>query len=557
MRSVQAMPPIPKQLLSALRPSAPPKFAPFRDVALVNVPATEEFAPLRDAAARRNTHAAQPGRIHDVQLPLGESAEAVRCLARITAVCPPTMGTRAWADLETLTTHMGSGSQVRLLVEGTTGLEIAQQEAMHWLCCSWPLQVRASAKIKDTHGVSTTLYVLSATQNVGISPARYHQPREEALLNEQLRSVDPSVRARAVRTLGVLGSVGTFTSGPALRIRSWDDPAASVRAAAVTALGVLRNGSASPQPYTDAIPDLQYALKDRSSAVRIAAVQALGEVAYCTRNRKLITQLMQYYERRRNNVEKAATLHALLAIAGDNTSLPVIFSTDPLHELLVRALDDPSAIVRRQAAWELVAERYQPGYETLQRQVDDRDPQVRASAIYTLGNLRASAAAPAIVKRLRDRNPTVRVSAALVLGELPASPAGPALLRALRRESDATVQQWIAASLGKLDYTAAGDALLAMLADDRPSLLQRAATYALCRLSTKPAGFAEAMITVLASTRSDIFARTAAAEVLGQMRHPAALPALKTIVREGKPPLTVSELSTAATKALAAYGAAA
>jgi HEAT repeat protein len=178
-----------------------------------------------------------------------------------------------------------------------------------------------------------------------------------------LKDIDGDVRQEAARSLGRIGIKARKAIGP-LR-EALKDPVVRVRIAAALSLDQIKEGQAER-----ALRVLEEALGHRDAQVRLSAVKALGKVSV--------------------------------------GSAPV----------LCRALEDPSTVVRRQAARLLLNGGHERGVgPALTAALQDRDNQVRvfaAEALLRVG-LRPEGIARALAGALQDPDPQVRRSAAQAL----------------------------------------------------------------------------------------------------------------------------------------------
>ena len=114
---------------------------------------------------------------------------------------------------------------------------------------------------------------------------------------------------------------------------------------------------------------------------------------------------------------------------------------------LLAALDNPSWVARRNAAWGLGALDEPRAVEPLIRLMKDPEPAVREQAAWALGVLDHASAAPAIIRALKDADPRVRRQAAWAAGVMEARGATEPLMAALE-DPDAGVRRQAAWALG-------------------------------------------------------------------------------------------------------------
>jgi HEAT repeat protein len=118
---------------------------------------------------------------------------------------------------------------------------------------------------------------------------------------------------------------------------------------------------------------------------------------------------------------------------------------------LLRSLQSPAWVARRNAAWALGAlddNRAAPALTTL---LSDAEPQVREQAAWALGALNAESAVPALITAIRDADPRVRAQAAWALGAIGDPRALGAVLVALRDVDPSVRRQgaWAAGVLAR------------------------------------------------------------------------------------------------------------
>ncbi len=134
---------------------------------------------------------------------------------------------------------------------------------------------------------------------------------------------------------------------------------------------------------------------------------------------------------------------------------------------LVRALGDPDARVRRAAVGAVAALGGAESVVPLLGRLDDDDPQVRVDAATALGALGDARATVPLVGRARDNAPEVRAAVYAALGALGDARSLAPLAQGLRDEQEDARLAAIAA-LGRLDTDAAVDALDERLEGEAP-----------------------------------------------------------------------------------------
>ena len=118
---------------------------------------------------------------------------------------------------------------------------------------------------------------------------------------------------------------------------------------------------------------------------------------------------------------------------------------------LMRALESPAWVARRNAAWALGALDDNRAVPALTKTLSDAEPRVREQAAWALGALHAETAVPALITAVRDPDPRVRAQSAWALGAIGDPRALGAVLVALR-DADPLVRRqgaWAAGILAR------------------------------------------------------------------------------------------------------------
>jgi hypothetical protein len=194
------------------------------------------------------------------------------------------------------------------------------------------------------------------------------------------------------------------------------DPLAS---AILAQVGLQRSAFRGPQQQ-----EAEAALRSPAWAVRVAAVQALGERGERAPIEPLVTALGDEHE-----AVRAAAARALGRL-GNRT--PV--------EPLVAALRDPGWRVRTTAALSLGRLKQRTPVEPLAAALNDEDASVRAAAAWALGRLGKRTPVEPLAAALRDNAWPVREAAALALKTL-GRRAPAALLLTAQMDEDRQVRE--------------------------------------------------------------------------------------------------------------------
>ncbi len=283
-------------------------------------------------------------------------------------------------------------------------------------------------------------------------------------LLKQLKETDPT-RHAAIEALMQIGDPAV----PAL-CDVLGDGSSAVRGAAVEALGEI--GSAA------AIQPLLAALADPEPEVRRCCAWALSQFGkQALQAMRIMPGLLQALESPSPDMRIAAiwaigairhpdTPNTLLWALGDADAAVREAAADALGKLgkdtlgtLIEALSHEhpgvrSAVARAVAQIARQSGRAGAATPALIERLLDPDPNVRRIAAQALGQIKDAQAAPGLIERLWDEYPDVRRAAAWALGEIEDSQAASSLLQALG-DSEVSVQEAAAEALGKLDNAAA------------------------------------------------------------------------------------------------------
>ncbi|MDF2774494.1 MAG: peptidase BlaR1 [Geminicoccaceae bacterium] len=281
-----------------------------------------------------------------------------------------------------------------------------------------------------------------------------------------------------------------------------------------------------------AVPALLSVVNDESAAVRLAAIQALGQQG----DPRAIDALVQAL---RNDTD-ARVREAAAEALGE------IDSPRAVPGLVAALGSEKVGAVRAKVAWALGEIDDPRAVEALGAAVRDPEAQVRREVVWALGELEAPAAVPMLIPALRDSDAETRQRAAEALGHLE-SPDAIDALSAATKDAEAEVRKNAVAALGEIGDKRALAALSAAVRDAEVEV-RREAISAIGNLED----LGSAPPALLAAVRDeDREVRRAAAEALGQIEDEAAVPALIPLTRD-----TNSDVKRAAVEALAEIGGA-
>ena len=298
------------------------------------------------------------------------------------------------------------------------------------------------------------------------------------------------VQGTAVDSQGTARSQGNETAIPAL-VSVLSDEDVNVRLAAVEALGNLQDPRA-----VDAL--VQALRNDTDARVREAAAESLGEIDSPRAIPGLTAAL---------GAERVAAVRAKIAWALGEIDDPRAL------DALTAAVRDTSVEVRRQVVWAIGEIQSAEGIPALTTAAKDADAEVRKNAIEGLGEIQDKRALPVLEAALRDADVEVRRQAVESIGELEDMKTAPAGLLAALRDEDKEVRKAAAESLGNIEDEEAVPALVP-LTRDRDTEVKHAAVEALANIGG--ARVIEVMAALLKDDDPEI--RKLAAEALGKKR---------------------------------------
>jgi HEAT repeat protein/beta-lactamase regulating signal transducer with metallopeptidase domain len=299
------------------------------------------------------------------------------------------------------------------------------------------------------------------------------------------------------------------------------DENVNVRLAAVQALGQLSDPRA--------IDALGEALRTDSDArVREAAASALGEIdspravsaLISALGSERVTAVRAKIAWALGEIEDPRAVEALGAAIRDGAAevrQQVVWALGEIESpsavpMLITALRDSDTETRKQAAWALGEIASADAVTALSAATKDADAEVRGQAVWALGEIEDVAALPALTAALGDAEVEVRRQAVEAIGSLELRSAPPGLIAALR-DRDPEVQQAAAEALGSLEDAAAVPALIPLTRSDNTDV-KRAAVQALADIGGEAA--IEAIVVLLKDQDPEI--RKIAAEALGKNR---------------------------------------
>jgi HEAT repeat protein len=420
---------------------------------------------------------------------------------------------------EVLEALVRSGADVvDLLVEQLNGLD---DEVRH-------AAVTALGRVGDSRATPALVQLLdghpSLVVTVAVALAKVGDARAFEPLFSKLGHPDPAVRQAVI---GALNSIG-HPEMPARIVGLLDAEDPRTRESAARIAGYFG--------YVECADRLLAHLDDPDEAVRRAVVEHLPFLD----DSRVAGYLSRAIASETPRVRAAAAL--ALSRVEDPTTVPP----------LVAALGDDDGWVRYYAV-RAVAQRQLGSAVARVSELAEHDSamHVRLAAIETLGAIGGSSPVPVLATLVASTVPEIAAAAQRALAGIDDPAAWPPLHRALRDEDPirrrATVEalttavreeivetlQWIAAgdgdaptslaSLGTLGRIAAGSSPIADAAVSAlVALLAEPARRADCTalLATLPARHVDRIAVALSHPRPDV--RTAAVDVLGRMKHPAA-----------------------------------
>jgi HEAT repeat protein/beta-lactamase regulating signal transducer with metallopeptidase domain len=307
---------------------------------------------------------------------------------------------------------------------------------------------------------------------------------------------------------------------------------ATVAAAAAQSTATDSQAPTRTQSRDTAVPALLSVVKDSNVAVRLAAVEALGNLEDPRAVDALVQALRTDTDAR---VREAAA-----------ESLGEIDSNRAVPGLIAALGSERVSAVRAKIAWALGEIDDARAVDALSAAVRDTAPEVRRQAVWAIGELEATGGVPALISVLRDPDVETRKQAVWALGEIKSADAITGV-SAATKDADAEVRKQAVESLGEIADKRALPALEAATRDAEVEVRQQA-VEAIGQLD----GLKSAPQALIAATRdADRGVRKAAAEALGQLEDEAAVSALIPLTRDSD-----AEVKHSAVEALANIGGA-
>ena len=397
----------------------------------------------------------------------------------------------------------------------------------------------------------------SATAAVALAMARRSdfEGRLLAILSPDAgRNVLTATRAALVAlsfaapAVAIAAAVPAGHATPNAEVRNTDraaDPSVTPSEADDETSTALANVAEPPQqstPGTDpqapratqqrdtAVPALLSVLKDENAAVRLAAVESLGNLS----DPRAVDALVQALKSDTDPRVREAAAEAL----GN------IDSPRAVPGLIAALGSEKVSAVRAKIAWALGEIDDVRAVEALGGAVRDPDAEVRRQVVWALGELESPAAVPLLIPALKDADVETRKHAAEALGEIASKDAIEALIP-VTKDADAEVRKEAVSALGNIEDKRALPALEAAVRDANVEVRRQAieSIGQLDDLKSAPA----ALIAALKDEDHEV--RQSAAQALGNIEDEAAVPALVPLTKDAD-----VEVKRAAVEALSSIG---
>lgn len=202
---------------------------------------------------------------------------------------------------------------------------------------------------------------------------------------------------------------------------------------------------------------------------------------------------------------------------------------------------------RRDALMKLGAMKHPDASRVAITALNDADPMVRVTAAHALTSMPAGEAASLVAPLLKDKLEFVRREGAYALGETRSQTAIQPLVELLTVEKEVAVRAAAVIALGQIADQAAVPALAQVLSGISPNqkskkreddFVMHSAAQALGQIRS-PAGIGP-LTSVLTNETNSIEVRRAAAEALGLIGDPSATPALEAALASNDPYLSAA-----------------
>jgi HEAT repeat protein len=384
---------------------------------------------------------------------------------------------------------------------------------------------------------SVAAYAQSPTDNVTLQIARLKSPNAELrryAADALAKFADPRATEALIAALG--------------------DPDSQTRAYAAAGLGALKS--------SHAVEPLIALLNDPDEGVSTSAAMALGKIHAPRAIAPLVARLSMVPASSMPLLDFGpAVVEPLLAAAkSDDPAVrssaieALMLTHDPrVFPVLTAALNDPDVAVRQLALLALQTAQAPNFLDALRAALKDPDPATRAMALRASGDLPPTESIPIAIAALQDPDPSVRNAAAVYLS--PAQVSDPQVaqaLIALAQDRDSSVSWSAVQTLASSRDPKAIDAMLSFAQGKNPKVDPHQAMALLGRVQD-PRAFA-LLVESLPSTDTQM--AVTAAEQLGDLHDPRAVPALAAAARANVPAvasdamISLGKIGSPATEAL-------
>ncbi len=255
-----------------------------------------------------------------------------------------------------------------------------------------------------------------------------------------------------------------------------------------------------------AVPEMIDAIKGGSPSQKVGCAGAIGKL----KSPRAIDGLVGALSAKEEEV-RLACRDALVAM------------DDAAVKPLIGALTNKDAFTRQHACEALGEIGDKAAAVPLLKNIDDENRLVRLAATYAVGKVQDKGATAALIVKMRDKDRGIREAAAVSLGQLADQSAVAPLIAALSDPVD-KVREQAAASLGRIaPNDGASLAAIEAACNSADEGTRGAAVFALGRI-----GNAAAIPAIAGRLAHDpaVLVRQRAARALGELKSPAAIPAL-------------------------------